>query len=1440
MALTDFSIRKLLDMLPRRSRQGGPGESPAATDDLEIQLDAPRPSADPARSAVGKNSAHRDPMISDTAPSEDDAARPSMRKSSVLLYVGLALALLVPGLALRNIFDVGALQRLMLDITFGSGLRFWLGVIGATLTGLLLLYPLRKKLAQHVWFGTVSNWFHWHFVLGIFGPLLILYHANFGFALRDLNANVALAATLLVVVSGFIGHFIYTSASVDFYGSRKQLSARLEALSADLKALEASESSTAIVLLRLQKFERALPSSKLGVIDSVRSAYRSEMQHFRLFRETTALIVDAQRRYAWPQEEYRRQRAMIGGNLAAAVAIARRASGRSLIEQVWARWRLLHLPLFLLMLIATALHVRSVWVPGTPSNSRAPVPAIVVTGGTPSRVYTPDDAINALQRWDATTRALTSGQTFFANASYVGSASCQGCHQEQNNEWANTWHAKMYRTVNAPSATAADNIVIGAFDAQAFTFNNVRVPTEDGKETGAVSFEVVPTQVHPETRAAGYFFTVRDPTAPSESQTFQVAIVIGGNLEQMYHVKVGDNHFPAPLRWRVAPNGMSAWQVDNTAQPGNWVFFRGAGNLKGKPRTLQQLPFDRFAEGQCMGCHTTGYRYERKASPRNAPWSMVGNGVGNGVGSNGALTGPAPGAPGTAAELGVGCESCHGPGSAHNTAQSDTGGGIPAKPKPLVAGKIVHPLRHMSPLQQSMMCGQCHSRGVNDISPGTASTPTRAANPLGFADVLANPADRGFLAGDTDLAARIRMFAGHGQNSQIFWPNDWAKSGRMQWQDFTKSAHAATGTASCLTCHSGHAPMKSRIDGDRFQLRQSAAMHAGISKTENQCESCHQATGSTLQPNKEMFEGSIMHAAGVTCISCHMAPVGNRTGRTTKTPAKGDGTFDTSAANYGKNWDVSSHTSRVAPTSESAQLAPGLSMRSACISCHGPEPRAPVGTLQSDQKLDELFACRKEFVRDRLNRLQAGLRVIEGKKGGVLGKARAEIQFVTADRSWGAHNWDKTLRSLQAAAEDIGSACTGEAACQVSKLVALNTQECSIRTATVLAPRVTALSPPPAVIQPATQAPAAPSGQPSNAGLAPPASPDAPSAQTVPLPPAPPQVVAVPSAPATAPQAPMTPPPSISAPVTAPITGPTADVPKQSTAPAPSINKPPAAAVAVAPLAVFKDCDTCPEMIAVPVGDFMMGSPATEKGRSAAEGPVRKVTIGKTFAISRYPVIRDQFDAFVAATKHAVAPGCRAEAATQWVDRPDLSYRSPGFAQDGQHPVVCVAYADVLAYADWLSKTTGKPYRALTEAEREYITRAGTTSAYTWGDQFDARAAAHDTRTRPANAKAAVPGSSIFQGTVPVQSFRSNAWGFFQVHGNVADWTADCWNRTQAGLPADAAAATTGDCTRRVVRGGGWSYWPEDLRSAYREAFNSQQQFVHIGFRVAHDIVDGQ
>ena len=152
----------------------------------------------------------------------------------------------------------------------------------------------------------------------------------------------------------------------------------------------------------------------------------------------------------------------------------------------------------------------------------------------------------------------------------------------------------------------------------------------------------------------------------------------------------------------------------------------------------------------------------------------------------------------------------------------------------------------------------------------------------------------------------------------------------------------------------------------------------------------------------------------------------------------------------------------------------------------------------------------------------------------------------------------------------------------------------------------------------------------------------------------------------------------------------------------------------MSPGTIFKDCDDCPELVVVPAGRFTMGSPDSEPGRLDIEGPQRTVEVNG-FAVGRYAITRDQFDEFVKATGRLYDDGCYVESVGKWALRPELSFRSPGFPQDGRHPVVCVNWDDANAYVKWLSAKTGKTYRLLTEAEREYVARAGTSSPYWWG-----------------------------------------------------------------------------------------------------------------------------
>jgi formylglycine-generating enzyme required for sulfatase activity len=288
--------------------------------------------------------------------------------------------------------------------------------------------------------------------------------------------------------------------------------------------------------------------------------------------------------------------------------------------------------------------------------------------------------------------------------------------------------------------------------------------------------------------------------------------------------------------------------------------------------------------------------------------------------------------------------------------------------------------------------------------------------------------------------------------------------------------------------------------------------------------------------------------------------------------------------------------------------------------------------------------------------------------------------------------------------------------------------------------------------------------------------------------------------------------------------------------------------------ATFRDCDDCPEMVVIPAGQFTMGSPDAEPGRINIEGPQRPVQIKSNFAVGRYAITRDQFEAFVKTTGRLYDDGCLAASANNWVLRPNLSFRMPGFPQDGRHPVVCVSWDDANAYVKWLSAKTGKAYRLLTEAEREYATRAGTSSAYWWGNAVRPDMANYDKAPQQAAAEKPVAGKpklasataavaaaptespAATQGTVPVHLFPPNPWGLYQVHGNVGEWVADCWNRSYMGAPSDSAAVVTGDCDRHVLRGGGWSYWASDIRAAYRESAAKEDRYVHVGFRIARDL----
>ena len=146
----------------------------------------------------------------------------------------------------------------------------------------------------------------------------------------------------------------------------------------------------------------------------------------------------------------------------------------------------------------------------------------------------------------------------------------------------------------------------------------------------------------------------------------------------------------------------------------------------------------------------------------------------------------------------------------------------------------------------------------------------------------------------------------------------------------------------------------------------------------------------------------------------------------------------------------------------------------------------------------------------------------------------------------------------------------------------------------------------------------------------------------------------------------------------------------------------------------------------------------------------------------------------------------------------------------------------------WLSKKTGRQYRLLSEAEREYVTRAGTATPFWWGSSISTgQANYHGNYTYNGGSKGEYRGK-----TLPVNSFKPNPWGLYQVHGNVREWVEDCYHDSYSGAPSDGTAWTTGECKYRVLRGGSWDYFPRYLRAAYRSRYIPDDRFSIGGFRV--------
>jgi formylglycine-generating enzyme required for sulfatase activity len=291
---------------------------------------------------------------------------------------------------------------------------------------------------------------------------------------------------------------------------------------------------------------------------------------------------------------------------------------------------------------------------------------------------------------------------------------------------------------------------------------------------------------------------------------------------------------------------------------------------------------------------------------------------------------------------------------------------------------------------------------------------------------------------------------------------------------------------------------------------------------------------------------------------------------------------------------------------------------------------------------------------------------------------------------------------------------------------------------------------------------------------------------------------------------------------------------------------------------MFRDCENCPQMVVVPAGTFRMGSLHAEQDWSVEHGrpreytdrenPIHEVTIEQPFAAGVHEVTRGQFSTFFQETGHQTNNRCQtfeiSDGKYVREERTGRDWRNPGISQTDDHPVVCLAWDDTVAYTKWLSAKTGARYRLLSEAEWEYVARSGTVTYRFWGDDTSnveaCRYANIADETPLPNGESWLRQFACTDGhwaQSPVGSFQANSFGLYDVIGNVWEWVEDCAHETYEGAPTDGSAWTEGgDCSKRILRGGAAHEGGGFTRSAIRGAYTRAGRISSDGFRVARDL----
>lgn len=245
---------------------------------------------------------------------------------------------------------------------------------------------------------------------------------------------------------------------------------------------------------------------------------------------------------------------------------------------------------------------------------------------------------------------------------------------------------------------------------------------------------------------------------------------------------------------------------------------------------------------------------------------------------------------------------------------------------------------------------------------------------------------------------------------------------------------------------------------------------------------------------------------------------------------------------------------------------------------------------------------------------------------------------------------------------------------------------------------------------------------------------------------------------------------------------------------------------------VFRDCPDCPEMVEIGPGSVFLGSPIAEWGTLTTEGPRSLVQIEQPFAIGKFEVTFEQWDACVAAGSCKQSPSDR------------------GWGH-GRQPVINVSWNDIQEFTAWLSAKSKHTYRLPAEAEWEYAARAGATSSFWWGDATPLGKENFNGEFKDTGAGFARVGNNMR--TVQTGRFRPNSFGLHDIHGNVAEWTSNCWSDR---LGDKAPKQDEADCRVRTIRGGSWSSNADVLRAAYRSYGLVDIRHASLGFRLARTL----